>query len=64
MADIALFWLISRPNSRASLAAALGMEPAREVVMIVFDLLYEFSDRRTIALDEAVFLLVAKVLEP
>ena len=62
---MALFWLISRPNSRAAFASALGIDPPRYEgkAMIVFDCYFiEFSDKRT-GLTELVDL-VGKLFDP
>ncbi len=62
---MALFWLISRPNSLASFAAALGIDPALfETVIIVFDFCEsEFSESRTMFLVVA-DTFVLKLLDP
>ena len=58
--------VISRPNSRDSLATTFGMEPARVDLAptIVFDFaISEFSDRRARVLLDA-FVFVRKLFEP
>ena len=56
---IAQFWVISRPNSRASFAATFGMEPPRDEDTVMIDFVFgksEFSDILVMFLVEAAIL--------
>ena len=63
---IAQFWVISRPNSRASFAAIFGMEPPLDEDTVMIDLVFgksEFSDILVMFLVEAA-ILPQKLLGP
>ena len=67
MTCMALFWLISRPNSRAAFASTLGMEPPRVVagtLNLLATYLIEFSDKRVRVLLEALVPLLRSMFEP
>lgn len=66
MTCMALFWLISRPNSRAAFASTFGMDPPRVVagtLNLLATCFIEFSDKRVSVLMEAC-LLLAPLSEP